>query len=104
MQKFPAPAPSTTATQAARAGDATILQALSHDELSSVDASGNTPLIWAADEGAVEAVEVLLKKAPEVVDVRGFLGATALRSFHSYWFRKLLNVNVNFVWMCMYVL
>ena len=51
LKKNPVPTPSTAATRAAAAGDMRALEAIPTSELASVDESGNTPLIWAADQG-----------------------------------------------------
>jgi ankyrin repeat protein len=76
--KVPAPpAPEAGAAKAAISGDLFILGALSLPELDSADASGNTPLIWAADNNQAEAVASLLAKGA-AVNARGYLGATAL--------------------------
>lgn len=76
--KRSAPVPVTAACVAAAAGDVTALRGQLRADLSAAcPESGNTPLIFAADACHLEAVEALLaEKVP--LDVRGFLGATAV--------------------------
>ena len=81
--------PATAASVAARDGDVAALRSCAAAELtapdpgaptSSWDKGGNTPLIWAADAGRLNAVRHLLS-VPEVaasVNARGYLGATAV--------------------------
>ena len=76
-QKFPAPAPDTPATTAAASGDTDTLAALPPELIDAADGSGNTPLIWAADAGHVNAVNALLQRGATVNAV-GYLGATAV--------------------------
>eukprot|EP00927_Polykrikos_kofoidii_P028686 TRINITY_DN24986_c0_g1_i1.p1 TRINITY_DN24986_c0_g1~~TRINITY_DN24986_c0_g1_i1.p1 ORF type:complete len:425 (+),score=65.41 TRINITY_DN24986_c0_g1_i1:96-1277(+) len=72
-----APLPIGDAAVAAAAGDVAKLEGMPLEELSSVDAAGQTPLIWAADAGSLPAVEMLLKAGVDM-NVRGFRGATAV--------------------------
>eukprot|EP00241_Pyramimonas_parkeae_P006441 CAMPEP_0114236660 /NCGR_PEP_ID=MMETSP0058-20121206/6964_1 /TAXON_ID=36894 /ORGANISM="Pyramimonas parkeae, CCMP726" /LENGTH=385 /DNA_ID=CAMNT_0001348627 /DNA_START=186 /DNA_END=1343 /DNA_ORIENTATION=- len=94
LKKHATPTPSTPATRAAAAGDVRALQALPTPHLDLPDESGNTPLIWAADRGHADAVAALLS-ANVQVNVRGFLGATALcrasRAGHLDVMKKLLQ-------------
>eukprot|EP00931_Biecheleriopsis_adriatica_P013355 TRINITY_DN11472_c0_g1_i2.p1 TRINITY_DN11472_c0_g1~~TRINITY_DN11472_c0_g1_i2.p1 ORF type:complete len:400 (-),score=81.43 TRINITY_DN11472_c0_g1_i2:147-1346(-) len=78
LQKFSAPEPSTAAGAAARAGEVQRLDLLPLDEINEQDAAGNTPLIWAADAGQLEAVKVILGRSAASLNMRGYLGATAL--------------------------
>jgi len=96
LEKVPPPIPLTPANQAACAGHVTSLQSFSTAALlgltkEDADANGdddsygdggrdeNTPLIWAAEHGHLDAVRYLLKNIPNIhIDHRGFLGATAL--------------------------
>lgn len=75
--KREAPTPSGAAAAAAVAGDAAALEGMPVEALSAADATGQTPMIWAADGGSLPSVEVLLRKGV-AVDARGFLGATAV--------------------------
>ena len=65
---------------AAHSGAVTILKTLPPEELLAPedDASGNTPLIWAADQGKIEAVRYLLTIPNVDVNYRGYLGSTAM--------------------------
>ncbi|KAK3273003.1 hypothetical protein CYMTET_18732 [Cymbomonas tetramitiformis] len=76
LKKYPIPTPTTSATIAAANGDMATLRSLSVDQLRTQDETGNTPLIYASDQGNVEAVELLLTAGVDV-NVRGYLGATA---------------------------
>jgi ankyrin repeat protein len=74
----PAPTPRGPAHVAAAAGDTVALAARNATELEAVcPVTGNTPLIWAAEMGHIGAVWLLLD-AQVPLDVRGYLGATAL--------------------------
>lgn len=76
--KRPVPVPSSAASIAAAGGHVETLGAVSLKERSAAEEStGNTPLIWAADAGHIAAVEALLGAGVDV-DVRGFIGATAV--------------------------
>mmetsp|Transcript_45411 Transcript_45411/g.106203 ORF Transcript_45411/g.106203 Transcript_45411/m.106203 type:complete len:406 (-) Transcript_45411:201-1418(-) len=77
FEKSPKPEPAEGVFSAAARGDVNALRALSPDALLSTDAFGNTPLIWAANEGQQDAVRFLLESKADV-DVSGYLGATAL--------------------------
>jgi uncharacterized protein len=77
LNKFPTPEPSTPLAVAASIGDLPFLRTVSPDTLHTVDAKGNTPLIWAADAGEAEATDFLVKAGVNV-NHRGFLGNTAL--------------------------
>lgn len=76
LGKYEKPAPSTEISRAAAAGDAGRLAGVSAAEANAGDASGNTPLVWAADAGSAKAVSALLAAGADV-NARGFLGATA---------------------------
>lgn len=71
------PKPDGEAAAAAAAGDAAALGLMPAEALSCADASGQTPLIWAADVGSLPVVAALLKAGVDI-DARGFLGATAV--------------------------
>jgi len=76
--KCPAPEPMSEASRAAVSGNATALAAMAASELAAVEeASGNNPLIWAADAGHLDATEVLIRSGCPL-DVCGYLGATAV--------------------------
>ena len=74
LQKYDVPAPGSDAAKAAAAGDLARLEAC--DGVAAPDASGNTPLIWAADSGAADCVPYLRDRCD--VNHRGYLGATAV--------------------------
>ena len=74
LQKYDVPAPGSDAAKAAAAGDLARLEAC--DDVTTPDASGNTPLIWAADSGAADCVPYLRDRCD--VNHRGYLGATAV--------------------------
>lgn len=90
LKKYPTPKPSTPASIAASTGD---LTALSSPQVKpflwTEDEFGNTPLIWAADQGQHAALEYILSQEPGVegntsidsntdVNTRGYLGNTAI--------------------------
>lgn len=78
LAKHEAPSPPADGIAAAAArGDVRALAAAPAHALDEPDGSGNTPLIWAADAGHVDAVRHLLAAGAEP-NARGFLGATAL--------------------------
>ena len=78
----PVPQPVSDLARAAADGDAKTLDSLLSSgagrEAGEPDGSGNTPLIWAAETGHVEAVNLLLDVPGIDVNHRGYLGATAL--------------------------
>ena len=74
LQKYDVPSPSSDAATAAVAGDLARLE--SCEDVATPDASGNTPLIWAADSGAADCVPYLRDRCD--VNHRGYLGATAV--------------------------
>eukprot|EP00566_Odontella_aurita_P011628 CAMPEP_0113546760 /NCGR_PEP_ID=MMETSP0015_2-20120614/11978_1 /TAXON_ID=2838 /ORGANISM="Odontella" /LENGTH=387 /DNA_ID=CAMNT_0000447237 /DNA_START=185 /DNA_END=1348 /DNA_ORIENTATION=- /assembly_acc=CAM_ASM_000160 len=78
LKYYPKPNPQTAASIAASQGDIEQLKTFSEDELCAPDETGNTPLIWAADAGHSDAVEVLLKVPNVDVNARGYLGSTAV--------------------------
>ena len=78
LQKVTAPVPGSRAAEAAIRGDAAALAAMPAAELAAADASGNTPLVWAADAGQGAAVASLLGVDAVDVNARGYLGATAV--------------------------
>lgn len=63
--------------KAAREGNCKILREANRWEVNDVDGSGLSPLLWAAGEGHVEAVRVLLNRKAKVCAVDGF-GNSAL--------------------------
>jgi len=77
LQKVATPVPSTPVTQAAAAGDIAALESAPLQMLNAADDSGNTPLIWAADSGQINVVQMLLSIGVDS-NVRGFLGTTAV--------------------------
>jgi HAD superfamily hydrolase (TIGR01549 family) len=97
--KAPAPTPNCAAATAAVADDVSALQSLKRDVLAAAcPATGNTPLIWAADAGNLRAVEALLS-AGVPLDHQGYLGATAVsraaRRGHSRVLESLLTAGAN---------
>jgi len=81
LVKFPPPSPSSPASRAAVTGDVDALAALSVDALLSPDdGSDNTPLIFAADEGRLDAVNHIVARAvaETYVNARGYVGNTAV--------------------------
>ena len=103
LAKHAAPAPASPASQAAARGDAVALAALAAADPGALVAAdsasggfaGNTPLIWAAEGGSVEAVAVVLAACAALnaaagctaatgssgrlfLNHQGFLGATAV--------------------------
>ena len=83
LLKFPAPVPGESKAgilgQAARNGDIDKIRNANVEDCNAVDLpSSNTTLIWGADANQIEIVKELLKKTGIHVNVRGFLGATAL--------------------------
>lgn len=77
QEESKAPTPATEAGIAAAGADLSRLASLGQAELNACDASGNTPLIWAANAGAAKAVDFLLSKGVDV-NIQGCLGATAI--------------------------
>mmetsp|Transcript_53734 Transcript_53734/g.96601 ORF Transcript_53734/g.96601 Transcript_53734/m.96601 type:complete len:397 (+) Transcript_53734:78-1268(+) len=90
LKKYPVPVATTDAAKAAIAADLETLGTLPAEELNSTDGSGNTPLIWAANEGHLEVVDFLLSANVDV-NVRGFLGATALHRAARYGHMEVLE-------------
>jgi ankyrin repeat protein len=82
LKKYEKPIPTTVASVSAANGDVAQLSTLSRKDLLAIDDVGNTPLIWSADRGHKDAVELLLSVVesddPTSVNTRGFLGNTAL--------------------------
>ena len=76
LKKYPAPEPTGAASLAAVAGDVDAL-VVDGAALDAPDASGNAPLVWAADAGRGDAVAALLAAGADK-DARGYLGATAV--------------------------
>jgi len=74
------PGPSSRACLAAHSGTVTLLKTLPPVDLIAPEeeSSGNTPLIWAADQGKTEAVRFLLTVPNVDVNYRGYLGSTAI--------------------------
>eukprot|EP01043_Picozoa_sp_COSAG02_P055328 COSAG02_NODE_6400_length_3599_cov_1.894571_2_plen_217_part_00 len=95
--KRDAPVPCSHAATAAAAGDVHALSATAHESLVQADASGQTPLIWAADVGSLPAVKLLLSTdgIDTSLNAKGFLGATAVsraaRRGHDDCLRALLQ-------------
>mmetsp|Transcript_32552 Transcript_32552/g.86008 ORF Transcript_32552/g.86008 Transcript_32552/m.86008 type:complete len:200 (-) Transcript_32552:115-714(-) len=78
LKKFDPPVPGTPAAIAAVAGDLTALKAVpSFEGLNAPDDSGNTPLVWAANAGQKEAVELLLYAKVDA-NALGFLQNSAV--------------------------
>ncbi|CAM9148163.1 unnamed protein product, partial [Heterosigma akashiwo] len=77
LLKYDVPRPSTPACVAAAEGNAAALAALPPKDLARADATGNTPLVWAAEGGHLACVEALLA-AGVPADAPGYLGATAV--------------------------
>lgn len=75
LKKYKAPAPSSPTTCSVVAGN---IEGMSPNQLHEPDESGNTPLIWAADAGHDHIVQYLLKDSTASIDVRGYLGSTAV--------------------------
>lgn len=78
LQKYPRPVPKSAASVAAANGHVESLMSMSPKELHEADEYGNVPLIWAADAGQRDAVEALLSVRGLDVNVKGYLGATAV--------------------------
>ena len=76
LLKFETPQAQSQLARAAVSGDLETFSSM--NELNEVDESENTPLIWAADAGQTEVVEFLVKQKGVNLDVRGYLGATAV--------------------------
>lgn len=77
MLKFPAPRPTQTLSIAAAHGDLASLEGASGTDLDTIDEHGNSPLIWAANYGHQPCVAHLVQSGVDV-NVRGYLGATAI--------------------------
>ena len=82
LKKYETPVPFTEAALAAYNGDISLLSSLPSSSLLAVDETGNTPLIWCADKGHKDAVQLILEvvteQDPSSVNTRGYLGNTAL--------------------------
>ena len=83
LLKFPAPVPGESKAgilgQAARKGDIDTIRKATVDDCNALDLpSSNTVLIWGVDSNQIEVVKELLKKTGIDINIRGFLGATAL--------------------------
>ena len=82
LLKYDTPVPSTEACHFASQGDLSSLRSMPKEALKTVcTKTGNTPLIWAADGGHVDAVHFILEQThdeSEYVNARGYLGATAV--------------------------
>jgi ankyrin repeat protein len=86
LKKFPAPSPETPAAIAASSGDiATMSLPANTSALLEIDSYGNTPLIWASDQGQVHALNYILEHVPAkeksndaFINTLGYLGNTAL--------------------------
>jgi len=77
LKKFPTPHPAGAVCVAASRGDLAALRASAPGDLGATDASGNSPLVWAADAGHAEATAFLVGAGVDV-NHRGFIGNTAL--------------------------
>ena len=77
LKKFPTPVAEGPVCVAASRGDMDALRAAGEGELGQSDASGNSPLVWAADAGHAEATAFLVGSGVDV-NHRGFIGNTAL--------------------------
>ena len=99
LKKYPTPKPETAAGLAAAQGDLVALRTMDAAALREADVNHNTPLIWAADAGHASVLQYLLQpgKAIDDVNVRGFLGNTALsracRQGHDEAVRTLLSTH-----------
>jgi len=82
LKKFDKPIPTSMASIAAMNNDIVKLSTLSATDLLAVEESGNTALIWCADQGNVDALNYILaiieKENPSAVNTRGYLGNTAI--------------------------
>jgi phosphoglycolate phosphatase-like HAD superfamily hydrolase len=98
LDRHETPVASEGAAPAAAAGDTRALSAMPAHALHAVDSTGNTPLIWAANEGRVDAIRLLIDAGVDL-NVSGYLGATALnraaRSGHSDAVRLLLSAGAS---------
>eukprot|EP00435_Cladocopium_sp_Y103_P069089 s1031_g32.t1 len=77
VAKRPPPIPANAACHAAAQGDVSALTGMDLKDLAASDETGNTPLIWAADSGNLDAVELLLSAGVDD-SAKGFLGNSAL--------------------------
>eukprot|EP00469_Lotharella_globosa_P010546 CAMPEP_0167777266 /NCGR_PEP_ID=MMETSP0111_2-20121227/3597_1 /TAXON_ID=91324 /ORGANISM="Lotharella globosa, Strain CCCM811" /LENGTH=372 /DNA_ID=CAMNT_0007667429 /DNA_START=133 /DNA_END=1251 /DNA_ORIENTATION=- len=101
LVKYPSPNPPVTAAaKAAAAGDAKALADLPVDQLlTEEEGEGqNPPIVWAAENGSEECIDILLKAGVDV-DKQGYLGATAIcrasRSGHVEALKRLLAAGGN---------
>jgi ankyrin repeat protein len=82
LKKYVVPLPTTQAALAAFNGDHSLLSSLPATNLLAIDETGNTPLIWSADQGHIDTLNLILEAVAEVdpssVNTRGYLGNTAL--------------------------
>ena len=96
--KYPTPENSSPAGVAAAADDVAALDALPAADLVATDASGNTPLVWAAVAGAEAAARRLVETGASL-DARGYLGATAVnraaRGGHACVLKVLLDAGAD---------
>lgn len=100
----PVPEPTSLLTKAVANRDISSLEKLLADEqhryaVNTPDESGNTPLIWAGDLGHLDIVDFLLGLDNINIDVRGYLGATALcraaRRGHVDVIQRLIEAGAN---------
>lgn len=92
LHKFTTPVPDTLASMAAVAGNTETLQSLSFEDCNAPDTTNsNTPLIWAASAGNIEAVVLLLNKKVSI-DTKGYIGATACSRASRGGHREVLKV------------
>mmetsp|Transcript_37985 Transcript_37985/g.68395 ORF Transcript_37985/g.68395 Transcript_37985/m.68395 type:complete len:420 (-) Transcript_37985:243-1502(-) len=83
LKKYGTPEPTSHITVAAKTNDMLVLKASVPASLHIPDDTGNTALIWACETGNIATVEFLLQSLGDegnmnVLNVRGFLGSTAL--------------------------
>lgn len=87
LKFYNVPTPSNPVAQAAVAGDLSVLETSSDKDLFGKDNTGNTALVWAAENDQVDVLNFLLRRLSTMqstkskqayLDTRGYLGATAL--------------------------
>ena len=82
LKKYDKPVPTSAVSVAAYNNDIAKLSSFNSIDLLAIDEIGNTALIWCADQGHIDSLNIILatieKEDPSAVNVRGFLGNTAL--------------------------
>ena len=88
LKKFSTPTPTSVAAKAASSGDIDTLKTLSKSDLLAIDEHGNSALIWAADKGHTDALDLILNVISNEerseseqsihLNLRGYLGNTAI--------------------------